>query len=74
MLEVGRVASAVVRAIGGERREVLLPWRLTAFDVAGRLFPRLAERVVAVTGHQRRGQPMALADGHAVSWAAWPPG
>jgi hypothetical protein len=30
-----------------------LPWQLRAFDVAGRLFPRLAEKVVAVTGHQR---------------------
>ena len=48
-----QVASAVVRAIEGERREVLLPWQLRAFDVAGRIFPRLAERVVAVTGHQR---------------------
>ncbi|WP_328303754.1 hypothetical protein [Actinomycetospora sp. NBC_00405] len=47
------MASAVVRAIEGERREVLLPWQLKAFDVAGRIFPRLAERIVAVTGHQR---------------------
>jgi short-subunit dehydrogenase len=49
-----QVASAVALAVERERREVLLPWPLKVFDLAGRFTPRLVETVVAITGHRRR--------------------
>jgi uncharacterized protein len=48
-----QVARAVALAVARERREVLLPWPLRVADLAGRFTPRLLEKIVAVTGHQR---------------------
>lgn len=48
-----QVARAVALAVARERREVLLPWPLKVADLAGRITPRLLEKVVAVTGHRR---------------------
>ena len=48
-----QVAGAVALAVERERREVLLPWQLKAFDLAERLTPRLVEKIIAVTGHKR---------------------
>jgi len=48
-----QVAGAIALAVARERREVLLPWPLRVADLAGRLTPRLVEKVVALTGHRR---------------------
>jgi uncharacterized protein len=48
-----QVARAVALAVTRERREVLLPWPLRVADLAARFTPRLLEKIVAVTGHQR---------------------
>jgi short-subunit dehydrogenase len=48
-----RVAEAIVSAVERERVEVVLPWQLKAFDLGGRLFPRLTEYLTWRTGTHR---------------------
>ncbi|MBP2339998.1 short-subunit dehydrogenase [Saccharothrix coeruleofusca] len=48
-----RVAAAVLRAVTAERAEVVLPWQLRAFELAGRLAPGLTSYLAWRTGTHR---------------------
>ncbi|MEU5691065.1 SDR family NAD(P)-dependent oxidoreductase [Actinosynnema sp. NPDC020468] len=48
-----RVAEEIVRAVARRRAEVVFPWQLKAFEVAGRLFPGVTRYLTWRTGARR---------------------
>lgn len=48
-----RVAEAIASAVEKERAEIVFPWHLKAFELSGRLFPRLTDYLVWRTGTHR---------------------
>lgn len=48
-----RVAAEVLRAVRRERAEVVFPWQLKAFELTGRLAPRLTSHLAWRTGTHR---------------------